>query len=196
MKAAHLSVSDLAAERGGRLVFSGLSLEARAGELIHITGANGAGKTTLLRLLAGLAAPAAGRIDWHDTPVCFIGHALAMNESLDVADNLVFAAQLSGIRPERARLQAALDRLGVGKLARRRYGSLSQGQKKRCSLARLWLTPESAAWLLDEPFVALDAATQALLGQLIETRVQEGGLVLLCSHQPVPSSLPIRELAL
>ncbi|MCS6995564.1 MAG: heme ABC exporter ATP-binding protein CcmA [Casimicrobiaceae bacterium] len=184
-----LRVEALAAERGGRRIFSELSFTAAAGQLVRIAGDNGAGKTTLLRLLAGLATPATGRIHW-EVPRVLIGHALAMNESLRVAENLAYAAQLAGEAGERAALEAALERLGLAALAQRRFGSLSQGQKKRVSLARLFLAPPESAWLLDEPFVALDRASQAVLARLIEERLAAGGCVLLSSHQDVALGSP------
>ncbi len=51
----YLSAQDLALERGGRLLFSELSFDVEAGQLIQLEGANGAGKTSLLRILAGLS---------------------------------------------------------------------------------------------------------------------------------------------
>ncbi|MFN3628549.1 MAG: heme ABC exporter ATP-binding protein CcmA [Casimicrobiaceae bacterium] len=180
-----LVVTALAAERGGRPVFSGLDFTAAPGTLTRVSGPNGAGKTTLLRILAGLASPAAGRIDWQGRVRVFIGHAQGMNDSLDVIDNLRFAAHLAGTAATDHALRQALSRLDVANLARRRFGSLSQGQKRRSALARLFLAPPEAAWLLDEPFVALDVATQALLARLIDERVGSGGLVLFTSHQEV-----------
>ena len=61
---AKLAVTSLAAERGGRAVFDGLSFTAEAGTLLRVPGANGASKTTLLRILPGLPAPAAGEVRW------------------------------------------------------------------------------------------------------------------------------------
>jgi heme exporter protein A len=185
MSAAHLMVEGLAAERGGRTVFTDLGFTASPGTLTRVSGPNGAGKTTLLRVLAGLASPAAGRVDWQGRPRVFIGHAQGMNDSLDVIDNLRFAAHLAGTPANDDALRQALARLGVSNLARRRFGSLSQGQKRRSALARLFVAPVEAAWLLDEPFVALDVATQALLARLIDERVGSGGLVLFTSHQEV-----------
>jgi len=188
MSEAILSVSELGAERSGRLVFSGLSFVAGPGTALRIAGANGAGKTTLLRILAGLSAPAAGSVQWATCRRIFVGHAHAMNDSLDVIDNLRYAARLAGLSGEETALRQALARLEVAHLARRRYGSLSQGQRKRASLARLFLSSADAVWLLDEPFVALDHASQRQLAELIDQRVAAGGLVLYTSHQEVALS--------
>ena len=66
---ADLVAADLACRRGERLVFAGLSFRLAPGGALVLTGANGSGKTSLLRLLAGLAAPAAGRLSWGATPI-------------------------------------------------------------------------------------------------------------------------------
>jgi heme exporter protein A len=59
---------------------------------------------------------------------------------------------------------------------------LSQGQKRRVVLARLWLQ-DAPLWILDEPFTALDAAATSLLKQRIEDFANAGGMVVMTSHQ-------------
>ena len=193
-----LVVEKLAAERGGRAVFAGLSFEVGAGTLLRVTGANGAGKTTLLRILAGLAAAAEGRAAWHDVSnlvscaeaACFVGHANAFNDALTVRENMSYAAALTGVNASSPDIKSALDEFDVKPLISRRFGTLSQGQRKRCSLARLLLGLNAGgrgrrAWLLDEPFVALDMDTQAQLAALISAELVAGGLVIYTSHQAV-----------
>ena len=92
-----LSGEGLAAERGGRTVFSGLGFAVAAGEMLAVTGPNGAGKSTLLRVVAGLLQPAAGAVRLEPEPeagipasVHYFGHLDALKPSLTVADNLGF----------------------------------------------------------------------------------------------------------
>ncbi len=76
--------------------------------------------------------------------------------------------------------------MGVASLIDRRIGTLSQGQKKRVALSRLFAPSNAnAAWLLDEPFVALDVATQTLLAQHVSDALARGILVVLTSHQAI-----------
>ncbi len=190
-----VAVNALAAERGGRAVFADLSFVAEPGTLLRVSGANGAGKTTLLRILAGLGAAAAGGVTWQRNgadisgaeAACFVGHANAFNEALTVRENLEYAAALAGVAPGTDGIASALTALGVKSLINRRFGTLSQGQCKRCSLARLLLDPQRGrrAWLLDEPFVALDVDTQAQLATIISAELAAGGLVIYTSHQSV-----------
>jgi len=190
-----LVVEKLAAERGGRDVFADLSFVVEAETLLRVSGANGAGKTTLLSILAGLAAASEGGAIWHRANAIsspteaafFVGHANAFNDALTVRENLAYAAALAGLDASPQNMGSSLVAFGVKPLIDRRFGTLSQGQRKRCSLARLLLDPQRGhrAWLLDEPFVALDTATQAQLATVISTELAAGGLVIYTSHQSV-----------
>lgn len=189
-----LVLDNVTIERAGRTLFAPLSFSASDGTLVRIAGANGAGKTTLLRALAGLMSVASGKIDWRNSEApksigrssVFIGHSNAMNESLNALENWAYSEGVSGFSLTRDSVAAALAKMGVASLIDRRIGSLSQGQKKRVALARLFAPWNvHTAWLLDEPFVALDVATQALLATHIETALTDGTLVVLTSHQAV-----------
>jgi heme exporter protein A len=189
-----LSLQNVTVERGGRTLFAPLSFTASGGTLVRIGGENGAGKTTLLRALAGLSQPATGSIEWLNTLLphsngranVFMGHSNASNDALTPIENWAYADGAAGQIFSRDEAVAALTKLGVAALADRRVGTLSQGQRKRVALARLLLPSNAnAAWLLDEPFVALDAATQATLAQLIADALTRGTLVVLTSHQTV-----------
>ena len=98
-----------------------------------------------------------------------------------------------------AKINAALDALELVGLAGReelacRY--LSQGQKRRVALARL-VNERRALWILDEPYVALDAAAVELVAGLIGAHLQRGGLAVLTTHQAVPvAAATVRELIL
>ena len=205
---ARLRLEALAAERGGKTVFANINVDVSAGTLLRVLGPNGAGKTTLLRILAGLGAASAGTVQWHaadsmerrpNEAAVFAGHANAMNDALTVAENLSYAAALAGSDCATPVVLRALTRLGVEKLINRRFGSLSQGQRKRASLARLLLRTHAGerAWLLDEPFVALDTETQSQLASLISEELAAGAIVVLTSHQTVAiNASRIHELAL
>jgi len=187
-----LETTGLACERGGLRLFSDVAFTLAPGGLLRVRGPNGAGKTTLLRTLAGLTRPAAGQIRWSgagagDEPTrrLFIGHAPGLNDELSVAENLAFALRLSGVAADSAGIDAALDRLGIGRLAALPARFLSQGQRRRAALARLPLSSAIPLWLLDEPFAALDADGIARLAALCAAHLAAGGLIVLTSHQDV-----------
>ena len=188
-----LSVRDLQCVRGERLLFDNLSFTLESGKLLFVQGANGSGKTTLLRALCGLTYTTEGTISWnhqaikslaedYSAEVLYIGHLGGIKEELTPAENLQFSVSLSGNVVSRARCVEALDRLGVAKCADLPTRVLSQGQKRRVALARLWLQ-DNPLWILDEPFTALDATTVEQLTRHIENFVNQGGMVVFTSHQ-------------
>lgn len=202
-----LEASNLECVRGERRLFAGVSFLLSDGELLHLQGSNGCGKTSLLRIVCGLTPPADGTICWHGTPIgrlgeefraqlCYLGHANAIKEELTPLENLLAAARLAQETLGTDDALAALERVGL--LGREELACryLSQGQKRRVSLARL-VHSKRALWVLDEPFVALDAAAVELVGSLIAAHLQRGGMAVLTTHQPVAIAAgSVRELRL
>ena len=194
-----LKAAGLAAFRGERLVFRDLDFAIAAGGALTLSGPNGAGKSTLLRLLAGLLRPAAGTLSWngedafvdpslHATHVAYVGHQDAVKPALTAAENLRFAARLSG-----GDAGAALAALGLGDLADLPARMMSAGQRRRLALARLGLS-RAPVWLLDEPTVGLDAASLDRLAGLIAAHRAGGGIVIAATHLalPVPGAAELR----
>ncbi len=189
--AMQLAVVDLAGERGGEPVFSGISfLLVPHGSLV-VTGPNGAGKSTLLRVLAGLLPPAGGRIAWEgggeDWPTLagsahYLGHSNAMKPALTVAENLGFWRAFHG--SHRATVAEALDRVGLSGIGHLPFGYLSTGQKRRVSIARL-LVSQRPLWLLDEPTSGLDRTSEARFAGLMDEHLASGGMIIAATHLPL-----------
>ena len=185
-----LSVSDLGIERGGRIVFRKISFALGSGESMSLTGPNGAGKSTLLRALAGLLPITEGRIDC--TPpaghlaetVHYIGHADALKASLTARENLQFWAAMLGSDGAAPSVETALGRFGLAAIADLPAAYLSAGQKRRLALAKL-LVASRPIWLLDEPMTALDAVSQAMMGETMLAHLAGGGLVVAATHAPL-----------
>lgn len=191
-----LEAIGLGCVRGERTLFSGLDFALAAGDLLRVAGANGSGKTSLLRIVCGLLAPSAGEVRWDGASaralreeywkqLLYLGHANAIKDDLTAAENLAVACTLSGVRAEPARIGEALHRMGLAP-----YGSwpcklLSQGQRRRVALARLYLAVETPLWVLDEPFTALDAAAVAEVEALIAGHLARGGIAIYTTHQEV-----------
>ncbi|MBX3619245.1 MAG: cytochrome c biogenesis heme-transporting ATPase CcmA [Rhizobacter sp.] len=195
-----LAAAGLACRRGDRVLFKGLDLPVQRGQIVWLRGANGRGKTSLLRLLAGLSTPEAGRIERHGE-LLYVAHANALKEDLTVLESLRFLARLHGRRDGEAALVEALRLFGMASRRDAPVRTLSQGQRRRVTLARLALTPSPAVWVLDEPFDALDVEGIATLNGLLTRHAQAGGSVVLTSHQaltlaePVPVVVQLDELA-
>jgi heme exporter protein A len=190
-----LELRDIAAFRGERLVFEAVSFRLEAGEALVLTGANGSGKTTLLRLLAGFVPPAAGSVLWQgaealgDLPALgrrtsFLGHQDAVKAGLTVAENLSLGAA-GGADGQRV----ALETMALADLADLPARFLSAGQKRRLAIARL-LLQRRPLWLLDEPTTALDAASVAALGVVVEQHRAAGGIVVAATHLDLPLVSP------
>ncbi len=191
-----IEASALSVERGGRVIFAGLGFHLAAGEALLVKGPNGAGKSTLLRALAGLLPLAGGDIritpatEARRAELChYIGHADALKPALTLAENLSFYAALLG----GGDIAAAMARLGLVAIADLPAAYLSAGQKRRAALARL-VAVARPIWLLDEPLTALDAASQAVVGDLMRDHLAAGGLIISATHAPLP--IAARDLVL
>jgi len=185
-----LTAKDIAAARGGRAVFAGVSFALRNGDVLAVRGPNGAGKSTLLRLVAGLLPPSAGEIaietpasDGVDRTPHYAGHLDALKAPLTVHQNLAFWARLW--RSGEAQVDAAIMAVGLAKLAHLPAAVLSAGQRRRAALARLMLAPRPL-WLLDEPTASLDAAGERLLGDFLAAHARRGGIAIIATHAELP----------
>ena len=186
----------LTCERDDRLLFENLSRVLEPGALLRVAGPNGAGKTTLLRILSGLYEADSGTITMAGDPVSesrhrilYLGHKPQVARDLSVFDNLQFLTGL-GFDP----LQSALKAVGLQHYHDSLVRELSQGQGRRCALARLWCS-DASLWILDEPYTALDVHMVQVLDQRINAHVSQGGICIFTTHQP-PHDLSFETLEL
>jgi len=145
----------------------GVNLNIYKGEMFALLGGSGCGKTTLLRMLAGFAAPSAGRISIDDAdmtqvpphvrPVNMMFQSYALFPHMSVERNVGYGLRSLKLDREtcRSRIQEALDMVQLGSLGQRKPHQLSGGQRQRVALARA-LIRRPKVLLLDEPLSALD----------------------------------------
>jgi len=202
-----LEAIDLECQRGERLLFSGLGFSVSPGTCLHVAGPNGAGKTSLQRIVCGLLQPTAGEVRFRGENIrslreeywqslAYVGHQNGVKDDLTAAENVYFAAGLAGRAATHGEVLAALEQVGLSGFEVQLARHLSQGQKRRVALARLFLAAAATVWVLDEPFTALDVRGVAALSALIAQHLQRDGVVVLTTHQEVAIDGRVERLAL
>ena len=184
-----LDIAQLALDRGGRRLFSGLSLSLKSGQACALTGSNGSGKTSLLRAVAGLVATTAGSITFgaiepsqaRELDLHFLGHLEGLKSGRTGREELDFWTRWLGGDGT----GLAVDRLGLGPFLDLEVRRLSAGQRRRLALARLISAPRPI-WLLDEPLSPLDSDWRHRFGAIMAEHLQTGGIILAAVHDPLP----------
>ncbi len=175
------------------MLYKDIDFTLTAGNILYVQGANGTGKTTLLRTLCGLSKPLRGTVDWcgksiyalnedYARDLFYLGHQAALQDDLTPLENLAFLLALVGEDMDDAEARRVLETLGLKHVLHLPVRLLSQGQKRRVSLARLWMQ-NALLWILDEPYAALDAEAIRLLELRIKQFSEAGGIVVMTSHQ-------------
>ncbi len=181
-------------------VLDGVSLQVDGGEWVAITGASGSGKSSLLQLLGGLDRAYTGRVEvlgqdlgklddaglaaLRSKSIGFVFQAFHLVEHLSVIENVELPALFSqDAIAVRARVEAALDRVGIADKRHARPTALSGGQRQRVAIARALVT-EPALLLADEPTGNLDEQTGEAILDLFAALVKEGRTLVVVTHEP------------
>ena len=185
--------------RRGDLVSAveGITLDIAENEFVTLVGPSGCGKSTLLKLVAGLTLVSGGTVRVRDTvvrePFPDVGIVFQHPVLLPwrtVLDNVLFSADMLGLRPEGYR-QRALELLTLSGLAgfeTRLPRELSGGMQQRVAICRA-LLPDPSLLLMDEPFGALDAMTREELGfELLRIWEARRKTILFVTHS-IPEAI-------
>jgi manganese/iron transport system ATP-binding protein len=182
----------------GVIAVRDVSFALTGGTICGLVGANGAGKSTVFKTLMGLLVPARGQVSINGGPVSAAlrrGDVAYVPQSDDVDWNfpvLVEDVVMMGryghmgilripASSDRAAVDVALERVGLGAYRTRQIGELSGGQKKRVFLARA-LAQGGQVILLDEPFTGVDVATESAIVALLVALRDEGRIILVSTH--------------
>jgi putative ABC transport system ATP-binding protein len=196
------------AYNGGPPVLRGLTVEARPGQILAVTGTSGAGKTTLLSGMAGLLPPAVGRVLVDGEALGDRDHAVSLGvvlipqdnglaAILTAAENIAVAVIATGGTPAEARRRTAesLEPLGLSGQANQLIEELSGGQQQRTAIAR-GLALRGDVLLADEITSELDAANRQRVMELLRSEADRGAAVVFATHDPEAAAGCDRELHL
>ncbi len=193
---AAVTVHDLTVAYRDDPVLWDIDLSIPTGTLTAIIGPNGAGKSTLIKAILGLVPLPAGTVE-------IFGHTSAHQQKLvgyvpqrgsvdwqfptDALDVVTMGTygQLGWLRrpgkAEHARAMEALDQMGMADFADRQISQLSGGQQQRVFLARA-LVQDAQLYFMDEPFVGVDARTEAAIIELLKSLRDRGKTVVVVHH--------------
>jgi len=182
-------------------VLQGISLDFKAGRLCGLMGPNGSGKTTLFKCCLGLLRANNGSITLEGRP-------LAAYRPRELATRLAYVPQEHkpafpytvremvemGRTPHRRAVpilskadhravDKALERLGLGGLAKEHYNCLSSGERQLVLVARA-LAQEATLLFLDEPTSSLDFSNQLIVWEAVRSLTREGLGAVICCHDP------------
>jgi ABC-type lipoprotein export system ATPase subunit len=190
-----------------------VSLQLDPGELVVVIGPSGSGKSTLLGIIGGFEPPDSGTVRWRDRllaelPAAEVAHrragefgvvfqSLGLFPALTARENVYLPLLISGSDPDASAAAADrwIHRLGVQDRAEHRLFELSLGQQQRIAVARA-LAPEPDVVLADEPTAELDHEAANIVIQALREVSQQGGGVILASHDPRVLQVADRVVAL
>jgi NitT/TauT family transport system ATP-binding protein len=178
----------------GTIALAGVDLAIHPGEFVSLLGPSGCGKSTLLKIIAALATPSAGAIDWPQSPrdrarsaepaLSFVFQEPTLLPWRTAAENVRLPLMLAGVNKQEARERAAeaLALVGLAAFADQHPRQLSGGMKMRVSIARALVTRPKIL-LMDEPFAALDEITRSKLNDdLLELFARQHLTVIFVTH--------------
>ena len=186
-----LTIENLSLSKNGINIFSNIGFSLFLGATMVVTGKNGSGKTSLLKILAGISKESSGKITWDGVEIDkiradfgkdmqFIGHKNFMKLDLTVLENLEFYASFY---ESEMLIPAALNFFKIEDLFDKKVKYLSAGMQKKVMLCKLMICP-ATLWILDEPDSNLDDESKKLLAGLIRSKTENGGMVVVASHEP------------
>ncbi|MEQ1558649.1 MAG: cytochrome c biogenesis heme-transporting ATPase CcmA [Methyloglobulus sp.] len=186
-----LQGDNLSCIRDDRELFVGLDFAVKSGQVLLLEGNNGSGKTTLLRIVCGFREPDSGAVSWcgenipqsqYYSDMAYVGHLDGIKKELTVLENLKLSLALS--QSGKLSIAQALEKVQLAGYDDALIQTLSAGQKRRLSLARLLIT-HNILWILDEPFTSLDKQGIILIESLMAEHCDGGGMIVMTSHHDV-----------
>jgi ABC-2 type transport system ATP-binding protein len=175
-----------------RPAVNGLSLTIEQGEIYGLLGPNGAGKSTTVMLICGLLVPDSGTISifgidpaTHGSVVrSKVGVAtqdIALFPSLTAMENLNYLARMYGLKPDKNKIEALVERFGLKNKAHKQVSSYSGGMKRRLNLIASILH-DPKLLILDEPTAGVDVQSRTMIIEYLQEKNSEGMTIIYSSH--------------
>ena len=190
MKSSSIDIVGLKKRYGKRDILKGVTLNIEFGSCIGILGGNGSGKTTILSILAGITDADEGEFICEDYDllkddkrrrflVGIIPQCNPLIEELSGKDNLLLWHDRKYL--DMSAKEGIIKELGITKFINKRVSTLSEGMKKRLSIACA-VKKHSKILLMDEPGAALDIVAKEIIHEYIKKFTDMGGIVILVTH--------------
>ena len=179
-----LKLSEITVIRGKSVVFSKFNINFFYNKINVLNGKNGAGKTTLLRTISGLIIPNDGRIVWDNNlnnHINYVSHFNGLSPSQTVKENIENWLNLFNINVD---IKKILSYFNLELLINNKVNELSEGQKKKVSLSRLFINYRKV-WILDEPYESLDESSKIMLSKFFLKHINSDGVLIISSNQNI-----------
>ncbi len=180
-----LTITEGSCGYNSKVIVSGVNLTLHSGEFIILEGDNGSGKSTLIKTLLGLLPSIDGAFNWNidQSSIGYVPQDISLDLSAPAsALDVVSTSFLWRGKNQKSDAQDALHKVGLQGKEHQRFGTLSGGERRRVLFARALVTNPDC-FILDEPTVNMDKATESELGTLLHELVTvQNKAVIATSH--------------
>ena len=188
-----IEVSNLSFARGDILTYKDINFKVSSGELLLIRGANGVGKTTLLSNILNFTDPLTGQITYNGNTInsqivsesfLYIGENNFAYDNLTLNQNIDYWLSIHNVKFDKFIKNKSINFFFEELNLDKKFYQLSYGQKKKLQLLMLMLVNKHI-WILDDPFNGLDIKSVAKINILLKKKLENKGIIILTSHQPL-----------